>query len=410
MSDGFVADVGHALVKAGHAPSAAMGSGRGPKKLPSQAVAVPSECYRGPRLDVDATGAQLSTIWRAGGARGPPGTLAALLPHTTPPAELERLAQAAFESWRVKRLLVAPPAFMACVAVGRTTATVVDVGAAETRAVPVVDGVVQRSGIVCAPVGGDDVAAALCRAVAPRLCRAVAPRLPSLPQAAPHHTLAPAALKAAVELFLRQPTLASAESVGSDDEDAPKPPAAADDDDDEVPVGLRLPDGTALRVGVPAASWRHANDVLFEAGGVATVAQLALRRVALSGPGAATDVLLMGGPTLGTGFERRFVDAVTTAAPVEPLRAVDVGGAGDPLQLSPMHPTSLAANASTAHALLGRPGDVPSVRYHPLRDRLMGAWAGGSIALQLPSIAAVAMGADAYKEQGPRAILRSVIG
>lgn len=421
-ADGFVADVGHALIKAGVAPVAGGARASQKKAVATAPMAVPSGVLTADhRLDVDALGERLSALWVGG--RGAPATLAALLPHTVSPPQLETFAQAAFESWRVKRLLVATPAVMSCVAAGRTSGTVIDVGAFESRAVPVIDGTADRSGIVATPIGGD--------AALSLLAHAVRQGSAALPAQHPAHRLSDVAVvKAAIDLHWRNPADTNSGS-GDDkaresggDEDAPRHNGG----EAFEPLGLRLPDGTALSVPIPTDVSAAAHRVLFDVRGahaavraaspathvgVGELAQLALRRAALQTPAAARDVVLMGGGTLLPGVEQRFLDAIAATRTVVPLRAASDGD-GSEATLSALHPTAtfLTGEEAGARNLLRPVGAAGpgGVLYHPLRDRLFGPWAGAAIALQLPSLGAVSVSADAYKEQGPRAVVRSLVG
>eukprot|EP00985_Skeletonema_marinoi_P034732 scaffold44682_cov263-Skeletonema_marinoi.AAC.1 len=66
----------------------------------------------------------------------------------TPPALRQRLLEIMFETHNLPSVFFLRDAIAACYAVGRTTATVVDVGYSGTMVTPVYEGFVERSGVL----------------------------------------------------------------------------------------------------------------------------------------------------------------------------------------------------------------------------------------------------------------------
>ncbi|XP_038217834.1 actin-like protein 6A [Zerene cesonia] len=77
---------------------------------------------------------------------------------TTRPAR-EKLAELLFEKYQAPAFFLVKNAVLAAFANGKSTALVVDAGASQTSAVPVIDGYALASAAVRSPVGGDHLAA-----------------------------------------------------------------------------------------------------------------------------------------------------------------------------------------------------------------------------------------------------------
>ncbi|CCU99088.1 unnamed protein product [Malassezia sympodialis ATCC 42132] len=82
-------------------------------------------------------------------------------PSTNPKAVRAKMAEVAFEGLGVPAFYLANRTVLSAFASGRPTALVVDVGASQVSAIPVVDGFVLRKGICTQPNGGDAVSRAL---------------------------------------------------------------------------------------------------------------------------------------------------------------------------------------------------------------------------------------------------------
>ena len=94
-------------------------------------------------------------------ARGEESPLLLTEPATNPREVRAKMAEVAFEGLNVPAFYLANRTVLSAFASGRPTALVVDVGASQMSAIPVVDGFVLRKGIHTQPSGGDSVSRAL---------------------------------------------------------------------------------------------------------------------------------------------------------------------------------------------------------------------------------------------------------
>lgn len=94
-------------------------------------------------------------------ARGEESPLLLTEPATNPRDARAQMTEVAFEGLNVPAFYLANRTVLSSFASGRPTALVVDVGASQMSAIPVVDGFVLRKGIHAQPSGGDSVSRAL---------------------------------------------------------------------------------------------------------------------------------------------------------------------------------------------------------------------------------------------------------